>query len=67
MLLKLLYFVYFCCIYFFLHCWHSVDSKRKNFIVQENLFPYCANDIKHFELVHVSDYLYCCVYCVIVM
>ena len=50
MLLKLLYFVYFCCIYFFLHCWHSVDSKRKNFIVQENLFPYCANDIKHFEL-----------------
>lgn len=24
------YFVYLCCIYFFLHCSHSVDSKRKN-------------------------------------
>ena len=39
----------YCCIYSFLHCWHSVDSKRKHFIVQGNMFPYCAYDIKHFE------------------
>lgn len=52
--------VLFCCRFFFFLCimyisdvyisWHSVDSKRKNFIVQGTLFPYCANDIKHFEL-----------------
>lgn len=45
----LFHYCYCCCIYSFLQCWHSVDSKRKHFIVQGNMFPYCACDIKNFE------------------
>ena len=47
--LKWPYFAYSCFIYLFSNCWHSVDSKRKNVIVQGNMFLYCAYDIKHFE------------------
>ena len=48
-LAKVLYFVlYFGCVYFFLYCWHSANSKGRILLYRETCF-HCAYDNKHFE------------------